>query len=477
METENVATPLNQTVRRISIDIDFEMDMELSLNMSVDPINLLITAMQELCKRIGHAVIELEDQSKDAMIEKDSLHQFSGYVSEINMILQALNAKRVENSTEPVATGSALQNLNSQLSQACEIIEKFKSGSRLRVLLNSRSLLKEMEQSVKGISEAVSILGMAIHGPTGSLKSKIEKLASNLRLMEFRLAAATEAIVWEIENLMPQNGRNMEFANKLLEKITEAVGATTNTLILREELELLRREKEEMEAQNQQAEVLQLSRLIRLLSNLEMVSNTAGGSTSSSPVAITENANRQATVANWSRQQNLIKSLKCPLSRKVMDDPVAIVCGHSFERDAIRERFKRGEKTCPVCQEELVSLELTPNISLRSTIHEWKQCELDEKLRNAVPFVSSDDPNRVSQALEDLKVLMEMPRYRAAVTEQGLVPKIVKSLGAGSRINTKAALKCLCYLANHSEDNKVISMVCLDVPQIAIASNFSNKKE
>ncbi|RWR86906.1 U-box domain-containing protein 44-like protein isoform X1 [Cinnamomum micranthum f. kanehirae] len=416
--------------------------MELGFGMSVDPINILITALQELCKRIGHVVIELEDQGKDIMIEKESLCQFSGYVSEINMILQVLKANRVENSTESMATRSALRNLNSQLKQACEVIEKYKSGSRLWLLFNYRSMLKQMEQSAKGISETVSMLGMGNHDPTWSLKSKIEKLASNLRLLEFQSTPAMEATALKIEELMAQNGRNMEFRNKLLERIMAAVGATTNTLFVREELVLLRREKEMMEAQKKQAEALRLSQLI------------GEGSTSYSSVAITENANRQAIIVNSSRQLDLISSFKCPLSGKVMEDPVAILCGHSFERDAIRKHFDSGEKTCPVCEEEIMSLELTPNISLRSTIHEWKQRELDEKLQRAVPDINSDDPNRVSQALEDLKDLMEMPRYRAAVAEQGLVPKIVLSLKAGSRINMKAALKCLCYLVNHSEENK-----------------------
>lgn len=291
--------------------------MELGFGMSVDPINILITALQELCKRIGHVVIELEDQRKDIMIEKESLCQFSGYVSEINMILQVLKANRVENSTESMATRSALRNLNSQLKQACEVIEKYKSGSRLWLLFNYRSMLKQMEQSAKGISETVSMLGMGNHDPIWSLKSKIEKLASNLRLLEFQSTPAMEATALKIENLMAQNGRNMEFRNKLLERIMAAVGATTNTLFVREELVLLRREKEMMEAQKKRAEALRLSQLIGFLSSLEMVSNTGEGSTSYSSVAITENANRQAIIVNSSRQLDLIDQLiQVPVKRQ-----------------------------------------------------------------------------------------------------------------------------------------------------------------
>ncbi|KAJ8644282.1 hypothetical protein MRB53_006030 [Persea americana] len=429
--------------------------------MSIDPLNILIGALQELCNRVARAVMELETERKDVLIEKKSLQQFSRYVSEISMLLQALKNKRIEQSIESTTTRNALQHLNSQLKTACEIIEKHKSGSRVRLLMNFSLLLEQMEQSAKEISETVMMLGVANHDTIHTIKSKTDQIADNLRSLEFRSAAATEAIVLEIEKSMVQNGRNREHNRQLLQKVAQAVGAAGNTSVVHEELELLQREKAEMEAKMQKSEALQLSQLIRLLSSStgsEMVSNQVEEMTDAAlrnEVRQVSQEERTVVIVNANnRQEDLISPFKCPLSSKVMEDPVSISCGHSFERGAILEHFGRGARTCPECQEELSSLDLTPNFSLRSIIQEWRKRNMDMKLSSALSNITSDDPNKVSQALEDLMLLMEIPCYRDVVTEQGLVPKIVKSLRALSTANTKAALKCLCYLANHSEDNK-----------------------
>eukprot|EP00262_Sarcandra_glabra_P022157 TRINITY_DN9698_c0_g1_i1.p1 TRINITY_DN9698_c0_g1~~TRINITY_DN9698_c0_g1_i1.p1 ORF type:complete len:809 (+),score=144.97 TRINITY_DN9698_c0_g1_i1:229-2427(+) len=110
--------------------------------------------------------------------------------------------------------------------------------------------------------------------------------------------------------------------------------------------------------------------------------------------------------------------------------------------------------TCPTCKQELPSTELTPNITLRNTIEEWKKRNMEHKFQNAVLGAASEDPEMLNQALEDLHVLMETPHHRAVVSEKGLIPKIVESL-QDQAVNSKAALKCLCYLANYSEENKV----------------------
>ncbi|KAG6653768.1 hypothetical protein CIPAW_05G099400 [Carya illinoinensis] len=145
--------------------------------------------------------------------------------------------------------------------------------------------------------------------------------------MEFRSAAfATDAVALEIENLISRECKNQKHAVKLLEKITEAVGANVNASMVQNELELLKQEKEEMETQKKQAEALQLSQLIQFLYSTEIF-----------------------TIPDDERiashhQHYPIDSFICPLRKEMMTDPVAIPCGRSFERKAIQEHFGRGEK-------------------------------------------------------------------------------------------------------------------------------------
>ncbi|XP_077227304.1 U-box domain-containing protein 44-like [Tasmannia lanceolata] len=399
----------------------------------MNPMDITITAVQELCNNVMGMVLEAEVQ--DHMFEKESFRKFSEYIAKIKSLVQVLHDKRVGSTTSSASMRMTLQTLASQLRNTCKIIENYRSGSRIRLFVNSRSMLSQMQQSAKDIAETISLLGSANFSVTLDLKAKTDQIASNLRSMEFRSVAGTEAIILDIERSISQNDRNRDHAIKLLRNIAKAIGVSPEVSLLRKELEVLKKENEEMEAQKQQAEALQLSQLIQFLSSSEIV--------------LSKRNERIAT-----NRHDPISSFTCPLCNEVMEDPVAIGCGHSFERRAIAEHFERGATTCPLCKEELSSLCLTPNISLRNSIQEWQERNMNMKLQSALSAITDDDPNMVNQGLHDLQFLMETPNYRGEVTKQGLIPKIAELLKANTDVNTKAALKCLSYLANYSDDNK-----------------------
>ncbi|KAF8400098.1 hypothetical protein HHK36_015973 [Tetracentron sinense] len=391
--------------------------------------DVALAVQQELWNKVAFGAMDLANEIKDVTLENDSFREFSKYISELNLLIQALNNCKIEATTCSQGTRAALETLNSQLRNACNLIKDYKCWSRLRLLLNSHSVLSRMQDIAKEIAETLSSLQLANLDVALNVKSKTDQIINNLRSMEFRSAAATETIVSDIEKSMTQNGRNREHAIKLLQKIAETTGATANASLVRNELALLKQEKEEMEAQKKQAEALQLSQLIQLLYSTELVTTP-----------------REDEIRMYP-----IDSFMCPLCDKMMTDPVAIACGHSFERNAIQEHFDKGQSTCPTCKQELPTLELTANLSVRSSIEQWKQRDTELKFQTAVSGITSDDHSILNEALEDMQVLMEMPRHRAKVA--GLIPNLVEVL-KDTRLNTKAALKCLHYLSNNSDENK-----------------------
>ncbi|EOX99568.1 ARM repeat superfamily protein isoform 2 [Theobroma cacao] len=397
-----------------------------------------VAILQELWNRVALQTVELAKETRDVVLEKDSFREFSRSVSELNTLLQALNVRKIEAAMGSEFTKAALEKLNGQLRKALKIIKDCKSGSRLRFLLHSHSVLSQMQALVKEIAATISSFQLINLDIAVNLKSMNNQIINNLNLMEFRMAAATETIASEIQNSITQSSRNRENAVKLLEKIAEAVGVNVNAALVQNELALLKQEKQEMEVQKKQAEALQLSQLIQLLYSAEIVSRPQNEET--------------YTYLN----QYLIGSFICPLCNEMMLDPVAVFCGHSFERKAIQQYFNSGKKNCPSCREELQSLELTPNVNLRSSIEEWKKRDMDWKFQAAVPGINSNDHLRKNKALEDMQVLVEIPQYAAKAAEEGLIPKFVESL-KDTRLNTRAAVKCLYCLAKYCDDQKVVA--------------------
>jgi hypothetical protein len=61
----------------------------------------------------------------------------------------------------------------------------------------------------------------------------------------------------------------------------------------------------------------------------------------------------------------------CPISYELMEDPVILEDGHTYERKAI-EAWLRRKQTSPLSNQFLRSPTLTPNFALRSAIERWK---------------------------------------------------------------------------------------------------------
>ncbi|XVF44350.1 hypothetical protein PTKIN_Ptkin02bG0113500 [Pterospermum kingtungense] len=391
--------------------------------------------LRELWNRVALQTVELAKETRDVVLEKDSFGEFSSSISELYILLQALNLRQIEVAMGSEFTKAALEKLNSQLRKAREIIKDYKSGSRLRFLLNSHSVLLQFQALAKDIAATISSFQLINLDMAMNLKSMNDKIINNLNSMEFRMAAGTETIASEIENSISQSSRSRENAVNLLEKIAEAVGANANASLVQNELALLKQKKEEMEVQKKQAEALQLSQLIHLLYSTEIVSRP------------------QNEVTSIYHTQYPVASFMCPLCNEMMIDPVVVFCGHSFERKAILEYFKSGHKSCPTCGQELQTLDLTPNVNLRSSIQEWKRRDMELKFEAAVPGISSDDYLTKNKSLDDFQLLLDIPQFAVKAAEQGLIPKFVESL-KDSRLNTMAAVKCLYCLAKYCDDQK-----------------------
>jgi hypothetical protein len=61
----------------------------------------------------------------------------------------------------------------------------------------------------------------------------------------------------------------------------------------------------------------------------------------------------------------------CPLSTKLMRDPVIIASGRTYERECIEKWFNEGHDTCPRTQVKLDNFLMIPNTCMRDLICNW----------------------------------------------------------------------------------------------------------
>lgn len=67
------------------------------------------------------------------------------------------------------------------------------------------------------------------------------------------------------------------------------------------------------------------------------------------------------------------EEFKCPISSRVMYDPVIIESGQTFERMWIQKWFDDGHDTCPKTNMKLAHLSMIPNTTIKGLISKWSR--------------------------------------------------------------------------------------------------------
>lgn len=132
---------------------------------------------------------------------------------------------------------------------------------------------------------------------------------------------------------------------------------------------------------------------------------------------------------------------RCPISLELMQDPVILSTGQTYDRSSIEKWVASGNTTCPVSMQKLEDFTLIPNHTLRRLIQEWcvanrsrgvqriptpKQPADPHRLRSLLAEASSTgsdtEPTRVF-AIRALKNLVkDSDNNNALMVEAGAVP-------------------------------------------------------
>ncbi|KAH7669370.1 Zinc finger RING/FYVE/PHD-type protein [Dioscorea alata] len=157
----------------------------------------------------------------------------------------------------------------------------------------------------------------------------------------------------------------------------------------------------------------------------------------------------------------IYEAFRCPLTKKIMYDPVTIENGQTFEREAIENWFKECQDSgrrpfCPITLKELNSTDLNPSIALRSTIGEWTKrneaAHLDITSRALTPGNSESD---ILQALEYIiRFCLKNRSNKLAVRNAELIPQIADMLKNSSKKVRCKALETLRMVAEYNSDTK-----------------------
>lgn len=404
------------------------------------------TTVARVLARLLKEVGSVEQSAKDAFIAKESFRLLSRYFETIRSILGEFSDKKVR---DPASMQLALMAMEQEVAKASLIATRCSSKSKFYLIVKSQVFLKEIEDITHEIGRCLDSIPVADLDLVVETQETMTKLSSDMRKAQFKPALAEKAIIDEISEGIRNRQTNSEFANELLLRIARAAGVSTDASALKMELDQLKREREDAQTRDDQDEYRHLGEVIALLIYADAATS-----------ATEKGVNYQKKRGSGGMGENPIQPLQsffCPITHEIMEEPVEIASGQTFERAAIEKWFSAGNSNCPTTKVELENLQIKVNLPLLHSIQEWKERNVAISIAATKAKLERDcDESETCTALRTLLALSEekgIHRYWIAL--EGLIPVLVALLQSHQRIVRKETLEVLRSLSIDNTENKV----------------------
>ncbi|KAL2244751.1 U-box domain-containing protein 17 isoform X1 [Sesamum indicum] len=136
------------------------------------------------------------------------------------------------------------------------------------------------------------------------------------------------------------------------------------------------------------------------------------------------------------------KDFCCPISLDLMQDPVIVSTGQTYERASIARWVEEGHSTCPKTGQMLVHTKLVPNRALRNLILQW--C-----MANGIPY---DPPENADYSSEC--AVSALPSKAAMEATKATAGLLVEHLANGTPRAQTVAAREIRLLAKTGRENR-----------------------
>lgn len=166
-----------------------------------------------------------------------------------------------------------------------------------------------------------------------------------------------------------------------------------------------------------------------------------------------------------------VDDLRCPISLEIMNDPVVLETGHTYDRRSIAKWFSAGNITCPKTGKNLASTVLVDNVSVKQVIQSYFKEEIDHKSKSkkkktSVPeslaaeeagklianFLAGElihgGAGEMVKALVEIRILTKTSGFnRSRLVEAGVVESLMKFLRSGDPTIQENAMAAILNLS------------------------------
>lgn len=400
-------------------------------------------------------VLETARAAEDVLVEKESFRIVAQHLLSIQPALSELQKQNVQNSP---AVQYALKALQEDIKKARNLIDRCITKPRFYLLVNCRSIVREAQEIIQDLGKDLQVLSLASLEVSVDIQENVQKLQDEMVNTELQLGNLFTSTMTKLELGIREHTTDQGFANDLIFQIAHAVGVPVETTEIRKELASFKKEKDEAAARKERSEEMFMEQVLVLLSRADVAYNPEA--TAHAYKERAQSISRYYCSSSGDDDDNTFPPLQaflCPLKMAVMNDPVMLQSGRTYEREDIKSWFDAGHKTDPVTKEELSDLSMHPNVPLRQSIVEWVERNYCLSIRHVKHMIETGNEAKQRTGFAKLQSLCEENRVNKGwiVAEDGLLSTIVGVLKSQSREIKRDALLTLFMIVKNHVSNKV----------------------
>ncbi|KAK3224135.1 hypothetical protein Dsin_011160 [Dipteronia sinensis] len=277
----------------------------------------------------------------------------------------------------------ALCSLNTAIEKAKLHLQYFSESSRLYLALTGNVILLRCQRSINLLEQSLSQVQNMV--PV-MLAVEISRITDDLRAATFVLDTSEEEVAKVLLELLqqgPSASDSLECREvKALQLAASRLDITSPKAILIEKRSIKRLMDNVRETDQSKKKILMyllylLKKHGKLIIGEQTGNVRAQEEGSFSVLNQSSEAESHVGYGKTEAQADILcravppEEFKCPISLRVMYDPVIIVSGQTFERMWIQKWFDDGNDMCPKTHMKLVHQSLTPNTAMKDLISKW----------------------------------------------------------------------------------------------------------
>lgn len=362
-------------------------------------------------------------------LEKENFLEFGCYLYRASFaIMELLSADSF-----PANAIEILQTLSKNVDLANDLVKRCQQGTRPILDSEQGSIIAQLEVVIKNVGECLGLIPASSFEDQVYMEVAIRSISNEMKKAQFTTRRTLSSMTSELDSHI------LSLENQLKE---EQVSTETDLYPINIE-------------DSTDSTFFNTPRVIEARKSTSYKTNRKPWNMSRSLSTLPQVAQEI---------EPLYETFFCPLTKKIIDDPVTTETGVTYERKAITEwleKFKNSEEIfCPITGHKLVTRDLVTNIALKSTIDEWRERneEATIKVSQAALSLASSD-NMVLEAIKDLQSISQGRQYsRKQVCSNGVLASLVKFLQYKNIDVVCAALELLRLCAEEDDGIKVTAL-------------------